>query len=500
MLRLTDEVNAHFEISPKSLINGLLNVAGNPTREMAAAQAGALVYEGLTSVPDASGNPIPKNYIVRSLKKGSENASKLKQEMLDLNGNREGSVELDKDFSMKLLADAATVEAILDQFSDDSFGKSASQAKAFLKRLATLVLVRNANKVEYNMILRTMLAKRAEIESYEQRRIEMKNGMLERENNAGEELRFATNLLESIYDNSRARVMKLLNLIQRSLRYEMLTTADFMEEAAQEQANAFQDAVPEEAVLSMTCGYLVEMRNKLCNRLRDVREKQGSDAALFPRNFENDGIGKYHNLSRLQFQNLLKTGEVRVSVPPIYQTVETEGQTRSDFIGCAAVCIYRVRFWLKGLKLKKHLQTSSVASSAPRVPFSHGSANDADKHDHRFTQSRLVSIKLVHSGPETLISPTGDKLTFSHDPIPVSFSYRIFADGSFDVDDTTSGDIVNFSRVSRSPESVYAAPGPFTEWKVSLVDLNTDDVDISGVTEGKFELFGTYRAFHPVDE
>lgn len=500
MLRLADEVNAKFEISPRSLINGILNVAGNPTGEMAAAQAGALVYEGLTSVPDASGNPIPKNYIVRSLKKGSENSSKLKEEMLALSGGRDGSVELDEDFSTKLLADAATVEAILDQFADDSFGKVAGQAKSLLKNLANLVLARNADKVEYNLILRTILAKRAEIDSYEQSRAQLKNGTLERETNTAEDLRSATSLLEAIYDNSRARVMKLLNLVQRSLRYETLSTEDFMEEAAQEQAHTSHDAVQEEAVLSMTCSYLSDMRNKLCSRLHDVREKQGSDATLFPRNFENDGIGKYHHLSRPQLQALLKTGEVRVSVPPIYQIVETEEQSRSDFRGCAAVRIYRVRFWLKGLKLKKQLQANGIAPLASRPPPSKGSAaaseRNADKHDHRFAQSRLVSIKLVHSGPETLISPTGDEFKFSHDPIPVSFSYRIFADGSFDVDDTSSGDIVNFSSVSRSPESVYAAPGPFTEWKISLEDLNTDEIDINGVTEGKFEFFGTYRAFH----
>lgn len=251
-------------------------------------------------------------------------------------------------------------------------------------------MARNADMVEYNIMLRTAVSARSNIEKMQKTKVDMQQGRLNNEKNTTQDLDTMTKLLERIFDTSRARVMRLLSLLQRSLAYRALTLVDFRDEASNSQSVAGR----QEAALSMTSFLLRDMRMKLSDQLFDVQELQAGDRSLFPSNFEK-GIGFRHQLSAEDLATLLQTRSVQVVIP-------WEGA--SEFRGLADVRIYRVRFWMRGLKVRGSAESLSESSVA------------AKGHDDKlFGGSKVVTTKLTHTGSLLMdygFPTTADIVTF----------------------------------------------------------------------------------------
>jgi hypothetical protein len=489
---LKDEITSKIGLSPKSLLQGCVNLAGGPNTALAAAQGASLAYEAFTTVPNSSGDPVPKSLLVKSITKGSTTVGGLKEDMLAIKGSSDGSLDLNTEFSSKIMVETRTLDALLDEFDDDTFGTRGKEAKAKLKAFSVLMMARNTDLVDYNLILKTLLSRRDEASSLRDRETQMQKSRLNNETNTAEDLDNMTKLLESIYDTNRARVMKLLQFLQRALRYKTLTSTDFINAAFTEQARS--QGTTDEAALSMTTPVLRSIRSRLVDHLFDTTEKAGSDRQLFPSNFETGGIGRLHRLSATELSTLLQVGQVTVRIPAVDAFADTTTEKVSEFRGWADVRIYRVRFWFSGLKVRPEPDPEPTRAENGAS----GGANARDKEhqlSRRFVQSKPVTVKLTHSGYETFFNPDDEEYRFRHDPIKVTFSYRLHGDGSFNIADSASGDIVNFSSATRGVNSVYAAPSPFTDWTISLVDLDVDSFDFSNVESGALEFFGSYRSF-----
>ena len=479
---LEGSISGHFEISPKSMLNGLVNFASGPSSALAAAQGASLLYEGFTSVPNISGDPISKDLLIKSLKKGGDNVGSLKQEMLSLDESSDGSLSVTNEFSTKVLTTLQNVENLIDEFADDTFGPSGGAAKTSLKEYSQLLVSRNNDMVEYNVMLKTAIAAQGEIAQMDKTRVQMKQERLNSEMNTAEDLDYMTTMLEKMFDNHRARVMKLMSFLQRSLKYKTLSQVDFLDNAWNEESRS-QPAM-EEAALSMTSQVLRGMKDRLFDQLFQVQEHRSSDKSLFPSNFESGGLGKIYHLSKGELATLLENGTAQINIPFVDADADQQYERQSEFRGCADVRIYRIRFWMRGLKL--HGSSQSLGpQSVPRTSHS----------DKLFGGGKVVTAKLKHSGYETVVSPDNQKLTFRHEPISVTFSYRLYPDSTYEIGDATSGDIVNFSSSTRGVNSVYSAPSPYTWWTISLVNLNVDDIDVSGIEGAVIEFFGSYRSF-----
>ncbi|PLB50712.1 hypothetical protein P170DRAFT_508858 [Aspergillus steynii IBT 23096] len=138
-----------------------------------------------------------------------------------------------------------------------------------------------------------------------------------------------------------------------------------------------------------------------------------------------------------------------------------------EFWGCADVRVYRVFFWLDSIKRRPEVEAAK--------------------------KNALVKISITHEGDSSYYDRTDRVHTFAHDPICPGWSYRLlstpYQGQNFEV--VESGDIVS----DRGVTMAYAAPSPFASWTISLHHLDYDKLDLSGITGGRFEFFGTSRAF-----
>lgn len=93
----------------------------------------------------------------------------------------------------------------------------------------------------------------------------------------------------------------------------------------------------------------------------------------------------------------------------------------------------------------------------------------------------------MHKGAETIIDKSGTPHDYVHDSISIVYSYILNDDGSIqEVDD---GNIAEADVDNQA--TTYAAPGPFTQWSVSIADSDLDLLDLSGVDGSYFDFFGT---------
>ena len=126
--------------------------------------------------------------------------------------------------------------------------------------------------------------------------------------------------------------------------------------------------------------------------------------------------------------------------------------------------LYRVRFNLVGLQLIEK-----------RKPV----------------EDALVMFNLTHSGVETIVDRANLGLDFEHDRVKVLYSFRLKADGTRTVLDNGNIAESDINQVATS----YAAPGPFTEWTVSMAGTDFTNVDIGHVTQAYFVFCGTNYPF-----
>ena len=80
--------------------------------------------------------------------------------------------------------------------------------------------------------------------------------------------------------------------------------------------------------------------------------------------------------------------------------------------------------------------------------------------------------------------------TFQHDSIQVSFEY----DPTDHTKLTTDGEIGNALKVQQDPPS-GAFPGPFTLWRVVILDRYNTNLSMAKATKAWFESHGNKRTF-----
>lgn len=105
----------------------------------------------------------------------------------------------------------------------------------------------------------------------------------------------------------------------------------------------------------------------------------------------------------------------------------------------------------------------------------------------------IVDIDLTHEGDSIYYDPFGKYHIFSHVPVHVKPSFRVFPSdangGSASLTAVYNGDIV--SRVPRADKvQKYAGPSPFATWTISIRNVDMNAVDLSEVTRAWFGFFG----------
>jgi hypothetical protein len=457
--QLETSVLTNFSVSPNAIKNALISLAKEPSKETAGKEAAKLVWKGLSTVPNAEGEEVDKTLILDNLETVSGNLTeKFKDFSQEAPVSDDGSVQLDTKNSELLLANRDQIDKMCEDFIKEAFGDKAKKIRDMFREYATLITDRNANIVQYNMVLKNIYDARARSKSVTANDSALQRIKIDKPDTS--QLQQVTDLFDDMYHQIRARVMKLISFYRRSIYFSTLVNPNM------------QDIIgmKNDAALALGHAQLSEMHEKLGAQLFQVREKKGSGAPRFPGNYENDE-GKYVELTSLQLEELKINKSLLVNLP----AVSLDACAFADFRGCADVRAYRVRFWLDGLAVK------SPSTSSDKI---------------------LVKIGLSHRGDSVFYDTSDQRHEFVHDTIDVSWSYRVPASLGPTTRETVrkkmqvvdSGDVVNYAIGDAEENTAYAAPSPFATWQISLRDLD-ERLDLKKVTRARFEFCGTSRVF-----
>ena len=245
---------------------------------------------------------------------------------------------------------------------------------------------------------------------------------------------------------------RYLSLGQQALRFKVLRKEDLLDNSS--------GKVTADVPLSVTSDVLAVIKFNLDDLLLRATEDNSGAPAKFPDDW-NTGKGKRRVLSRDELRSLLADKTITISQPPVFPG-QPPNSLSTDFTNCVNVRIFRVRLLLVGLKAKRNL------SGAPQ----------------------MKSI-IKHTGNETIVSRTGVPFYFEHSALNTLHNYSLDTQGRI-VSIGDDGTLVSFS--TGDSDSLFGAPGPFTTWEINSKDADWADLDVSGVTGGYLEFFGTNYA------
>jgi hypothetical protein len=290
-------------------LNALTMVAFSPSKGMLGLQAATLLYQGFDTVPTIDGATVTKEYLFSQLGQSQATIAAVSDNL----GKDKvtGEYQLDEAFAKRLVVERDRMMAQLNEFSQEALGgvddaDTRADLESKFNTFIDAVVARNNLIVSYNVTLKMILSKVAQIAAYKQ----VQSDLAGKEIKSNDpDLAQITDYVEKIYQASRSRVMKLLDVLLRSLNFRMLVHSDVYDYAFPgfdpDSADGL-DAVP----LSLTSTVLRNVRGNVEDKFATLIEEWGSEPAKFPNNFDND-IGKRFFLTDSQRQTLLADHVVR---------------------------------------------------------------------------------------------------------------------------------------------------------------------------------------------
>ena len=290
--KLKDQINDYFGLSMPQLLNALKSFAFGPNKGMAAVQGLDLLYQGFTSVPDLSGNPVNKDVIIGKIQYGEATVESIKD---TLGKELDGSFELDDPFGTRIMTAEDSMMSFLDSFVNTSLAKVIKEMKDKFYAFVKAIIARNQEVLHYNVLLKLLVNKFADVATYEKKKDELQGKKIEAND---PDLPAITEYMGDIYQSSRARVMKFLDYLLRSLNFRMLTREDIYKLAFADGTE--YDKVP----LTLTSDVLLNARKQIEDKFDDEINVWGSEPARFPANFD-DPRGKRIYLNKDDLQDLI---------------------------------------------------------------------------------------------------------------------------------------------------------------------------------------------------
>ncbi|GJJ09105.1 hypothetical protein Clacol_003327 [Clathrus columnatus] len=417
-----DAIKESFGLNVPQIVNALTMIAFSPAKFMGGVQIGNLVYEGFHSVPTISGVSVKEEYLASEIKRSEASI----EDITTLLGDKINSqYQLDDPFATRLITEKAKILQLLDQFSQEAFGgvNDEEARKNLIEKFDALidaVTRRNGIILDYNVTINLLLSKIAEGKDYKAKQEELVNRQVTYND---PDLPVITAYVGAIYQASRSRVMKLIDILLRSLNFRMVMTSDvynYIFPSSDPDDLADLDQVP----LGLTAVVLKNVRANVENQFDKQVEYWGSEPAKFPGDFDLDE-GKQFRLKSYELEELLEDDE---------HTAYKYSTDGGDFQGCCNIRLYRIRFVLVGLKA---LTKSKKA---------------------------LVQFTLTQGGNETIMDRSNAAYKFEHDPVSTVFSFRVDDKGIRYILDNGNIGESNINELATS----YAAPGPFAEWTISM--------------------------------
>ncbi|PPQ95709.1 hypothetical protein CVT26_008352 [Gymnopilus dilepis] len=447
-------------ISIGQLFNATSLVVTTPSKVGGAGKALSQLYSDFNGDPDtisnAAGVAVNKDYLMHMVENSV--ATGLEDFTGELTADElNGMFKVDGRVP-KLIMEQEKLQDILAQYRAEAFTGGGDDLLQAYDDFIQALEARNDDITAYNSLIQRLIAQSQE----RQRLNDMKNlaqkGTLTNEVNVDGtalDLEVMTGYIRLLFENARARVMRYLSMGQRALTFKILQTRDLL---SLEGSVGQTSDIP----LSVTSDVLVTIRSNLQDLLLTATEENSGIPASFPANWDT-GMGKRRWLSADELKSFLSAKSIDLTIDPVFPRQKL-GNLSSDFESSANVRVYRVRFYLQGLKAK-----SGFTGPEPQM-----------------------KAVILHGGNETIVSRRGVPHYFEHSPLNTLHSYSINASGKV-VNIFDNGDLVK--KTDDVKDSAFGAPGPFTRWTVNSTSAEWSRLDVSGVTSAYLEFFGTNYAF-----
>ena len=363
-----ERIQDHFGLSFPQILNALRSLAFAPQKSMGVVEGLDLAYQGITGVPNIDGTPVNKKLIIRKIQYGEATVESFKATL--------GQQQLDSEFILddpnatRIMTAEEDLMSFLEDFVDTSLAEVNNEMKVEFEAFVKAILARNKEVLHYNILLKLILKKHADKDTYTEKEKDFKREKIEA---TDPNLPAITAYMGDIYQSSRMRVMKLLDNLVRSLNFRLLKDEDIYN-------LAFSVGTEDQVPLTLTSDILRSARSRIENKFND--KYWGYEPSRFPLDF-NNGEGKRICLSDIDVERLKAKPRdpVRRSRPlPFSLTKLTAFSSLCRFPLCtwkqrrrtnsrvAAMCVY-IAFALASLALKlreeKHT-CQSISHTAAR--------------------------------------------------------------------------------------------------------------------------------------
>ncbi|KAF4333634.1 hypothetical protein FBEOM_12553 [Fusarium beomiforme] len=428
------DIKNSFNISMESFVNAASTFVFAPGLPMGAVQAASLLHTGLETITDDSGVQIRKDFVINKITVMSGGLEGLKEA---IEANKGGELTVDDPGAAKLMSKESDIQDLLTKYRDTLGSEKVRVVRDMFDDYLKVVIDRNNLVVHYNACLVLWLTTKSKFDSYTQTQHSLGREAIEKVH--GEVPQLAVTV-ERNYISTISTVMELLYRTTKALSYVTLSV----------EPTTFTKLRNQGFLQKGLTTTLKEEKIDIIKRWTNAIEE--SKALRQPFGGNNDAV-KYE-LTDAQLQSLLLGPDskdadyaVVIGIPAARRHTPYE---ENSFAGYADVRLTRVRFYLDGVT----------------------------------TNSNKLQVTLVHGGTDEMVAPDDLSLKFTHNSSTIKFHY-----------DINTGKIITDGNVEDAVDHVYALPGPFTSWRISISQKYNPGLDLSNVGSAWFEFSGLSRSF-----
>lgn len=436
-----DEINEHFDFNFDTVFQSLTSLAFAPeSAMMVLTQAGQFLYNGITKVTDDRGMPVNKDYMVSQVKAVTSDIKSIQEGYQALDN---GGLAPDDPRAGKLIVEERQFEKAFADFSSQ-FPTQLKAVRQAFQDYITQIIKRNSQIVRYNAIITLMFKNLNTIEAAEAAEQTITDKAIR---SYKPDLPAMATFMSGVYYSARSQVLEILDLTARSYRFWALS-----------DTNPMDDILKGTAPPSINHALLVEAKNAILGAYQQAIENFGTGAT----NFHSPNGGITIEVPQDQVQSLISCNQMMFSLEPVDSATS---KADSPFSDMADVRIDEIRIWVTGAK----------------------------------TSDNQLSVRIVHTGSETIVSAVSDRYVFKHEPVTKPFKYdlkKAETDREGSISEHAKFGIVQTNKENTGGDSAYAALGPFTTWNIQIrADYNLN-LDLSGVTKVELEFWGTFYPFN----
>ena len=350
--------------------------------------------------------------------------------------------EADPD-AAKLLAAQSDFDKVLEPYMSLA---GTVNAEDQVQQYVTLVQQRNTDVLTYNSYIGQLATLQGQINQLNTQISQVQAAIGE---NSNPELAPLVAFMARLYHEARSQVIFQIDMAGRSLRYWSLNPG----------YSAFTSFIGLTDPTGINSKSLTAALQTVLTDFSKAIEKFGTGAQTFPSpttSHRPQGIAFVLTKSESPglFQTLMKTNQLSFTIPLVMKST-TESQC--VFFDKANVRLAKVRPWVQGA----------------------------------VTDSGVLTVDITHTGAETIVDPTNNPIAFTHAPITKTFKFNTASSTMFE----ESAIVQDSNFDTPGQESLYAQPGPFTIWRLSInQDYNTG-LDLTNVDKITVEFQGNSFAF-----